>query len=54
MTKERDIFAQVTKGFDALKSQRERKPTSLPSAPTHAHLKTGNKATPNRTPRRRC
>jgi hypothetical protein len=54
MKKKRDIFAELTEGLDALKSHREGKPAPPLSAPTNAHLKTGNKATQNPTPRRRC
>jgi hypothetical protein len=53
MKKKRDIFAELTEGFDALKSQREGKPAPPLSAPTHAHLKTGNKAAPNLALKRR-
>lgn len=54
MKKKRDIVAELIDGFNALKSQREGKLTPPPSAPTPAHLKTGNKATPNPTPKRHC
>lgn len=54
MKKKRDIFAELTEGFDALKSQREGKSTPPPSAPTQAHLKTGTKAAQNPTPKPRC
>lgn len=43
MKKKRDIFAELTEGFDALKSQHESKLTPPPCAPTPAHLKTGSK-----------
>jgi hypothetical protein len=53
MKKERDFFAELIEGFDVLKSQREGKSTPPPSTPIDAHLKTGTKAAPNRTPKRR-
>jgi hypothetical protein len=54
MKKKRDIFAELTEGFDALKSKREDKHTPPPAAPTPAHLKTGSKAAPDPTPKQRC
>jgi hypothetical protein len=54
ITKKRDIFAELTEGFDAPKSQPEGKAAPSLSAPTYAHLKTGSKAAPNPTPKRRC
>lgn len=54
MKKERDIFAELTEGLDALKSQRDGKLTPPIPAPTRRHLKTGNKTTQNPAPQRRC
>ena len=55
MTNKRDIFAELTEGFDALKSEREGKLTLRTTcAPTRGRLKTGNKAVQSPTHRLRC
>lgn len=37
MKKKRDIFAELTEGFDSLKSRREGKLMLPPAPQTHAH-----------------
>jgi hypothetical protein len=52
MKKKRDIFTELTEGFDALKSQREGKPTSPLTATSNAQSKARKKPAPSPTPKR--